>query len=95
MTEDTNSVRVWLVERSYSDDKPNLINLVYATTDGERYLQKERALTGLNAADAGETTAALDVDPDDLRTVDEETVQQQYMAEATRMANTHDPDTPM
>jgi hypothetical protein len=72
MTEDTNSVRVWLVERSYSDDKPNLINLVYATTDGERYLQKERALTGFHAADAEETTAALDVDPDDLRTVDEE-----------------------
>lgn len=95
MVKDTDSVRVWLVERSYSDDKPNLINVVYATTDGERSLRKERALTGFDAADAGETTAALDVDPDDLRTVEEETLQQQYMAEATRMADVHDPDDPM
>lgn len=68
---------------------------MYATTDGKRYLQKERALTDFHAADAGETTAAIDVDPNDLRTVDEETVQQQYMAEATRMATTPDPDNPM
>lgn len=93
MTEDTNSVRVWLVERSYSDDKPNLIILVYATPDGDRYFRKERALTGFT--DARGTTAARDVDPDDLGSVDEETLQQQYAAEATRMANVHDPDDPM
>lgn len=91
--EDTNPVRVWLVERTYSDDKPNLLILVYATTDGDRYSRQERALTGFT--DAPGITAARDVDPDDLGTVDEETVQQQYAAEATRMANVHDPDDPV
>lgn len=93
MTEDTNSVRVWLVERTFSDDKPNLLILVYATTDGDRYFRKERAVTGFT--DVPSTTVARDVDPDDLGTVDDETIQQQYAAEATRMANIHDPDDPI
>ena len=38
-------IRAWLVERTFSDDEQNLVILVYATTDGERYLRKERALT--------------------------------------------------
>ena len=40
-----NGIRVWLVERTYSDDEQNLIILTYATPDGEQYYRKERALT--------------------------------------------------
>jgi hypothetical protein len=41
-------VQVWLVERTYSDDEQNMIILTYATTDGERYFRKERALTSFS-----------------------------------------------
>jgi hypothetical protein len=84
------SVRVWLVERSYSDDEQNLIILVYATPDGERYFRKERALTSFTG-DHRETTAALDVDPEQLGTATPED-RQRYAAEARRMAERHDPD---
>ncbi|PSQ47097.1 hypothetical protein BRD15_07650, partial [Halobacteriales archaeon SW_6_65_15] len=60
------AVRVWLVERTYSDDEQNLIILVYATTDGERYLRKERALT--SSGDDRPTTAAIDASPGNLGT---------------------------
>lgn len=89
----TEDVRVWLVERTYSDDEQNLIILVYATTDGERYFRKERALTSFT--DARDTTAALVVDPDNLGTVDEKDVQKRYAAEATQMADEHEPDDPI
>lgn len=92
MTAETDPVRVWLVERTFSDDKPNIIDLVYATTDGTEYYLKERALTG--SGDDRVTTAALDVDPDNLAATDEET-EDQYAAEATRMADVHDPDDPI
>lgn len=87
------SVRVWLVERTYSDDEQNLIILTYATTDGTQYFRKERALTSFT--DTRDTTAAVDVDPDNLGSVDEESEREQYAAEATRMANEHDPDDPI
>lgn len=87
-------VRVWLVERTYSDDEQNLIILVYATPDGERYFRKERALTSFTG-DSRDTTAALDVDPDNLGSVDEADLREQYAAEATRMAEIHDPDDPI
>ncbi|MDL5361056.1 hypothetical protein [Halalkalicoccus sp. NIPERK01] len=87
-------VRVWLVERTYSDDEQNLIILVYATPDGERYFRKERALTSFTG-DSRDTTAALDVDPDNLGSVDEADLREQYAAEATRMADEHDPADPI
>ncbi|MCL7418700.1 MAG: hypothetical protein M8354_12800 [Halalkalicoccus sp.] len=87
-------IRVWLVERTYSDDEQNLIVLVYATPDGERYFRKERALTSFTG-DSRETTAALDVDPDNLGPVDEADLREQYAAEATRMADEHDPEDPI
>ena len=68
-------VRVWLVERTYSDDKQNLIILVYATPDGEQYFRKERALTSFT--DMRDTTAALAVDPKNLGTVDDEAEREQ------------------
>lgn len=82
--------RVWLVERTYSDDEQNLIILTYATTDGTQYHRKERALTSYT--DMRETTAAVSVDPDDLGTVEDASMRERYAAEAERMAATHDPD---
>lgn len=81
--------RVWLVERTYSDDEQNIIILVYATTDGERYLRKERALTSFG--DRRDTTAAIDADRQNLGQVDSAD-KERYAAEARRMAEEHDPD---
>lgn len=83
-------VRVWLVERTYSDDEQNLIILVYATPDGERYLRKERALTSFS--DVRPTTAAIDADPGNLGRVDDPETREWYAEEASRMAADHDPD---
>ena len=89
-TTSENTVRVWLVERTYSDDEQNLIILTYATTDGEQYFRKERALTSFG--DTRDTTAAVDADPDNLGSVDDPDLREQYAAEAQRMADSHDPD---
>ncbi|KYH23794.1 hypothetical protein HAPAU_38730 [Halalkalicoccus paucihalophilus] len=93
MMENAAPVQVWLVERMFAEDKSNLIVLVYATTDGQRYTMKEHAITG--NAETRRTTAAVEVDPDDLDPVGDETLQNQYATEATRMANVHDPDDPI
>ena len=94
MTGDSeDSIRVWLVERTYSDDEQNLIILTYATPDGEQCFRKERALTSFT--DARETTAAVDAETDNLGSVDDSDLQQQYAAEAQRMAEIHDPDDPI
>jgi hypothetical protein len=87
MTDDT--VRVWLVERTYSDDEQNLIILTYATPDGERYFRRERALTSFS--DVRDTTAAVDADPENLGVTDPDD-REAYAAEARRMAAAHDPD---
>lgn len=87
-------VRVWLVERTYSDDEQNLIILTYATPDGKQYFRKERALTSFTGA-ARETTAAVTADPDNLGTVDDPDLREQYAAEAQRMVETHDSDEPI
>lgn len=87
-TDDT--VRVWLVERTYSDDEQNIVVLVYATSDGSRYLRKERALTSFG--DVRDTTAAVDAKPGSVGRVDDTDAQETYAAEATRMRAKHDPD---
>jgi len=86
--EDT--VQVWLVERTYSDDEQNLIILTYATPDGQRYFRKERALTSFT--DTRETTAAVDVAPKNLGDVSDPDRVQRYATEARRMQEVHDPD---
>ena len=94
MTEDCDDGRrVWLVERTFDRDKPYTIVLIYATTDGERYFEKERSLTGFSGDRL--TTAAVDVDKDHLGTVEDDDRRKQYAAEATRMSNVHDPDDPI
>ena len=82
-------VRVWLVERTYSDDEQNLIILTYATPDGECSFRKERALTSFS--DVRETTAAVEAAPDNLAPVDDPERRAQYAAEAQRMRSLHDP----
>lgn len=84
------AVRVWLVERTYSDDEQNVIILVYATPDGSRYYRKERALTSFS--DVRDTTAAADVPPHNLGTVADPEVRERYATEARRMRDAHDPD---
>jgi hypothetical protein len=84
------TVRVWLVERTFSDDEQNIVILIYATPDGTRYLRKERALTSFTGP-ARETRAALDADPDALAPVDDPGTRERYAAEASRMADEHDP----
>ena len=82
-------VRVWLVERTYSDDEQNLIVLTYATPDGERYYRKERALPSFS--DVRDTTAAVDANEENLGTVADPDLRAQYAAEARRMQSEHEP----
>lgn len=89
-TETESTERVWLVERTYSDDEQNIIILVYATPDGSRYLRKERALTSFG--DVRDTTAAVEADPENLGSVDDPEKQDVYATEAKRMSEEHDPD---
>lgn len=88
-TADEDTVRVWLVERTYSDDEQNLIILTYATPDGTQDYRKERALTSFT--DVRDTTAAVDVDSNNLGTVNDPDTQEQYAAEVQRMQEKHDP----
>jgi hypothetical protein len=83
--------RVWLVERTYSDDEQNLIILTYATPDGTLSFRKERALTSFTGP-ARETTVSLTVSEDDLSEVGDADRQEWYRSEASRMADVHDPD---
>ena len=83
------SVEVWLVERTYSDDEQNLIILTYATPDGTQYYRRERALT--TSSDARQTTAAVDAEPENLGAVEDPDRREQYAAEARRMAEENDP----
>lgn len=86
-SEQTETERAWMVERSY--DSRNLVTLVYATPDGERYLQKELSANMLPQV---ATTAAIDVEPDRLADVADDETRERYAEEAARMADQHDPD---
>lgn len=84
------TVRAWLVERTYSDDEQNIIILVYATPDGTRYHRKERSLTSFES-DIRDTYAAIDVDESEMGRVTDEETRETYAAAAREMAETHDP----
>jgi hypothetical protein len=86
-TAGTDGVRTWLVERSY--DSRNLITLVYATPDGKRAQTRELSSSML---DRIPVTAARDVDPDDLASVDDEARRERYRTEAERVRENNDPD---
>ncbi|WP_227133139.1 hypothetical protein [Halorubellus salinus] len=87
---ESDTVRTWLVERTYSDDELNLVILTYATPDGERYFRKERALTSFT--NAPETQVSVEADPVNLGAVDDPETVEWYRTEATRMAAEHDVD---
>ena len=90
MTDDDrgdDAVRCWLVERTFDDR--NLVTLVYATPDGERYHQRE--LSG-NALSRVDVTAAREVPADELEPVDDADRRERYAAEADAMAADYDPD---
>ncbi len=82
--------RLWLVERTYSDDEQNIIILVYATPDGRRYLRKERALTSFD--DHRDTTAAIEASASELGTVDDAATRERYAAAASDLRESHGPD---
>ena len=81
------TVRAWLVEREY-DDK-GLVRLVYATPDGERRRVSERSANMLRA---GGVTAATDVDPERLETVDDPETASRYREEVERVRGSHGPE---
>lgn len=82
-------VRVWLVERTYSDDEQNIIILIYATPDGTHSYRMERALTSFT--DERDTTAAVDVDPSNLSSVDDPELREQYAEEVKRKRTEYSP----
>ena len=84
MSRSEDTVPVWLVERTYSDDEQNLIILTYATRDGRRYFRKERALTSFT--DDRKTPVRMDVDPDNLGAVTDPDVRERYADEVKRVA---------
>lgn len=86
----TESIRVWLVERTFSDDEQNIVIEIYATIDGRRYLRRERALTTFTGGH--ETRAALDVEADDLARVGDQDRRDRYAIEASRMRREHAPE---
>ena len=85
---DTETVRTWLVERTYSDDELNLVILTYATPDGRRYFRKERALTSFS--NAPETAVSVLVEPNNLGDVDEPDTVEWHPTAASRMREEHD-----
>ncbi|MDS0293190.1 hypothetical protein [Halogeometricum luteum] len=87
---DGETTRVWLVERTYSDDEQNIIILVYATPDGSQYLRKERSLTSFS--DVRDTTAAVDTDADHLGSVDDPEERERYAEAAAETRERYGPD---
>jgi hypothetical protein len=95
-TGEAENVQVWMVERTFSEDSPNILVVVYATPDGARYLRKEWAYNrfGRTAA-APSVTAARTADPDRLAPVGDRETRERYAAEAIRMMERHDPGDPV
>lgn len=87
MTDETDDVRVWLVDRGYNNR--DLIVLKYATPDGTRLFRRELAA---QAVDLDSVTAAKDVSASDLENVDNSELRERYESEVERMIAQHDPD---
>ncbi len=83
----TELMRVWLVERTYTDR--DLIVLIYATPDGTHHLRKEISSTMLHQTTV---TAAIEVDTDALQPVDDEETRSRYSAEVERVRANYEPD---
>lgn len=83
------TIRAWLVERTFVRDELGLVSLVYATPDGERYVQLQVSASGRGGVGADVTR---EVAVDDLQEVDDPERIERYAGEAERMAERHDPD---
>jgi len=84
----TDTVQCWLVERSsYGDER--MVTLVYAPPAGDCHLTKQLST---NLLMRKRITAAVDVEPERLAPVADDETRERYAAEATRMADRHDPD---
>lgn len=84
------ALRLWLVERTYSDDELNLVILTYASPDGEVYKRMERALTSYS--EGAEAPVSVDVEASDVASVDDPELRDRYSREARRMREEHEPD---
>ena len=87
MADESDTVRVWLVERGYNNR--DLIILKYATPDGERLFRRELAAQAIGV---DTVTAAKDVSTDDLENIDDPDLRERYANEVKRMVDEHDPD---
>jgi len=83
---DGEQVQCWLVERDYWDE--DVVTLVYATPDGERFHQRQLAANLVVGLDV---TAAKTFDEDALEPTPAAD-RERYAAEARRVASAHDPD---
>lgn len=92
---DRGETRVWMVERTYSEDSPNILVVVYATPDGVRALRKEWAFNRYGNSPGPEVTAAREVPTARLSAVDDAETRERYRTEAERMQQRHDPDDPV
>jgi len=82
-------MRLWLVERAF--DTRNSVTLTYATTDGAHRYRLQATVDRLSRDPA---TAAVSRDTDAVTPTPEEH-RERYADEATRMAESHDPDEPV
>ena len=78
-------VRVWLVEREYTDK--GMVSLVYATPDGARAWRRQLSANALS----GGVRAARTVDPGRLTAVEGDE-RARYESEAARVAERNGPD---
>jgi hypothetical protein len=90
-SDETRTRQLWMVERTYSSDSPNILVIVYATPDGSQYLQQERAHHGF-ARSAPTVTAAIEAPEERLAPVDDPAERERYATEAEWMREHHDPD---
>ena len=83
--ETADEVRVWLVEREYTDK--GMVSLVYATPDGTRAWHRQLSANALS----GGVRAARTVDAGKLTPVEDDD-RERYASEAARVAERNDPD---
>ena len=87
---DGEKTTVWLVERAYSEEVQNMLELVYATPDGGCRLHLQKMLSSPHQADT--ITAARTVEAEKLEPVRDEGTKKRYAREADRMKEDYEPD---
>lgn len=80
----SDGVQVWLVERTYAEDR-DLVQLTYATIDGEQYLRREQ--TAARADD--DPPYGMEVEGSRLSEVPDADDRERFQREAERAAERH------